>query len=108
MGLGILLEALIKIPFEPLREASLKHLTLTTVFLLAMALAGRRSELPTLVFDPKYFQFKPKGAGVTLYFSPKFIQRIRDLIRSMIPGIFTGITDFVAPNCLVRVLRYYD
>ena len=38
--LGIVLEALSKPPYEPLREASLKHLTLKTVFLLAMASAG--------------------------------------------------------------------
>ena len=50
--LGIVLEAVSKPPYEPLREASLKHLTLKTVFLLAMASAGRCSELQTLVFDP--------------------------------------------------------
>ena len=32
----IVLEALSKPPYEPMREASLKHLTLKTVFLLAM------------------------------------------------------------------------
>ena len=32
---------------KELREASLKHLTLKTVFLLAMASGGRRSELTT-------------------------------------------------------------
>ena len=32
--LGIMLEALSKPPYEPLQEASLKHLTLKTVFLL--------------------------------------------------------------------------
>ena len=69
--LGIVLEALGKRPYEPLREASLKHLTLKTVFLLAMASAGRRSELQALVFDLQYIiQFKPKGAGVALYFTP--------------------------------------
>ena len=62
---GIVLDALRKPPYEPLREATLKHLTLKTVFLLAMASAGRRSELQALVFDPQYTQFKPKGAGVT-------------------------------------------
>ena len=67
--LGIFLEALSK-PYEPLREAFLKHLTLKIVFLLAMASGGRRSELQALVFDPQYIQFKPKGAGVTLYFTP--------------------------------------
>ena len=43
--LGVVLEALNKPPYEPLREASFKHLTLKTAFLLAMASAGRRSEL---------------------------------------------------------------
>ena len=70
--LGIVLEALSKPPCKPLREASFKHLTLKTVFLLAMASAGRRGELQVLRFDQNYMQFKPKGAGVTLYFSPEF------------------------------------
>ena len=52
--LGIVLEALSRPPYEPLREASLKHLTLKTVFLLAMASAGRCSELQVLGFDQKY------------------------------------------------------
>ena len=38
--LGIVLEALSKPPYEPLGQASLKHLTLKTVFLLAMASGG--------------------------------------------------------------------
>ena len=55
--LDIILEALSKPPYVPLREASLKHLTLKTVFLLAMASAGRCSELQALVFDTQYIQF---------------------------------------------------
>ena len=66
--LDIILEALSKPPYVPLREASHKHLTLKTVFLLAMASAGRHSELQALVFDPHYIQIKHKGAGVTIYF----------------------------------------
>ena len=50
--LGIVLEALSKPPYAPLREAFLKHLTLKTVFLLALASGGRHSELQALVFDP--------------------------------------------------------
>ena len=73
--LGIVPEALSKPPYEPLREASLKHLTLKTVFLLAMASGGRRSKLQALVFDPQYIQFKPKGAGVTLYFTQEFMRK---------------------------------
>ena len=60
--LGIMLEALSKF-----WEASLKHLTLKTVFLLAVASEGRCSELQALVFDPQYIQSKPKGAAITLF-----------------------------------------
>ena len=59
--LGIVLEALSKPPFEPLQEASLKHLTYKTVFLLAMPSTGRHNELQALVFDSKHIQFKPTG-----------------------------------------------
>ena len=37
----------------------------------AYASQGRRSKLQALVFDPQYIQVKPKGAGVTLYFTPE-------------------------------------
>ena len=109
--LGIVLEALSKSPYKPLREASLKHLTLKTVFLLAMASAGRRSELQALMFDQKYIQFKPKGAGVTLYFSPEFIRKSQTLNQVNDPwyilAVPTGKSEFGAPNCPVRALRYY-
>ena len=109
--LGVVLEALNKPPYEPLREASFKQLTLKTVFLLAMASAGRRSELHALRFDQNYIQFKPKGAGVTLYFSPEFMckdqkpNQVND--PWYIPAIPTGKPEFSAPNCPVRALRYY-
>ena len=51
--LGIVPEALSKPPYEPVREASLKHSTLKTVFLLAITSGGRRSKLQALVFDPQ-------------------------------------------------------
>ena len=69
--LGIVLEAPSKPPYEPLRDASLKHLTLKTVFLLAMASAGIGSELQALVFDATiYTQFKPNELGLPS-FSPQ-------------------------------------
>ena len=109
--LGIVLEALSKPPYEPLREASLKHLTFKTVFLLAMASAGRSSELQALVFDQNYIQFKPKGAGVTLYFSQEFMRKNQrpNQVNDpwYIPAVPTGKSEFGAPNCPVRALRYY-
>ena len=108
--LGIVLEALSKPPYEPLREASFKHLTLKTVFLLTMASAGRRSELHALRFDQNYIQFKPKGAGVTLYFSPEFMRKNQTPNQVndpwYIPAVPTGKSEFGA-NCPVRALRYY-
>ena len=96
--LGIVLEALSKPPYEPLREASFKHLTLKTVFLLAMASAGRRSELHALRFDQNYIQFKPKGAGVTLYFSPEFMRKNQKPNQVndpwYIPAVLTGKPEF--------------
>ena len=98
-------------PYEPLREASLKHLTLKTVFLQAMASAGRHSELQALIFDQKYIQLKLKGTGVTLYFSPEFMckkQRSNQVNDPCyIPTVPTGKSEFRAPNCPVRALSYY-
>ena len=96
--LGIVLEALSKPPCEPLREASLKHLTLKTVFLLAMASAGRRSELQAPRFDQNYIQFKPKGAGVTLYFSPEFRRKNQNPNQE-------SLVHSSGPNWQVRVWR---
>ena len=42
---SLVLHQLTKAPFEPLREASLKHLTFKTVFLLALGSGKRRSEI---------------------------------------------------------------
>ena len=63
------------------------------------------------MFDPQYIQFKPKGAGVTLYFSPEFMQKnqrpnqVND--PQYIPVVVTGKPDFGAANCPIRALRCY-
>ena len=44
-NLSLVLHQLTKAPFEPLKEASLKHLTFKTVFLLALGSDKRRSEI---------------------------------------------------------------
>ena len=116
--LDIILEALSKPPYVPLLEASLKHFTLKTVFVLAMASAERCSELQALVFNPQYIQFKSNGAWVTLYFTPEFMQknqRSHQVVHPWhicgpwyIPVVLTFKLDFGAPNCPVRALRYHD
>ena len=44
-NLSLVLHQLTKAPFEPLKEASLKHLTFMSVFLLALGSGKRRSEI---------------------------------------------------------------
>ena len=44
-NLSLVLHQLTKAPFEPLKEASFKHLTFKTVFLLALGSGRRRSEI---------------------------------------------------------------
>ena len=51
-SLPVVLEALAKPPFEPLAEASLKDVTVKTVFLMAIALGQRRSALHALSTAP--------------------------------------------------------
>ena len=76
-----------------------------------MASGGRRSKLQALVFDPQYIQFKPKGAGVTLYFTPEFMRKNQrpNQVNDpwYIPAVPTGRPEFGAPNCPVRALKYY-
>jgi hypothetical protein len=109
--LGIVMSALKGAPYEPLGSAPLKELTYKTVFLLAMASGGRRSELQALMFDEKYCYFAPFGAHVKLSFNPSFIrknQRVNETNAPLvIPAIPTGKTQFGHINCPVRALKYY-
>ena len=63
------------------------------------------------MFDPQYIQFKPKGAGVTLYFTPEFMRKNQrpNQVNDpwYIPVVLTDKPDFGTPNCPVRALRYY-
>ena len=73
-----------------------------------MASARRRSELQALMFDQKYIQLKPKGAGVTFYFSPEFMRmnqnpnQFIDPWYMYIPAVPPGKSEFGAHNCPVR------
>ena len=44
-NLSVILNELTKAPFEPMKDTDLKHLTLKTAFLLALASGKRRSEI---------------------------------------------------------------
>ena len=44
-NLSVVLSELTKAPFEPMKDTDLKHLTLKTAFLLALASGKRRSKI---------------------------------------------------------------
>jgi hypothetical protein len=58
--LSLVLRALMEEPFEPMDRASLKNITLNTVFLVALATARRRSELHALSYEKISFN-KERG-----------------------------------------------
>ena len=70
-NLSLVLHQLTKSPFEPLRKASLKHLTFTTVFLLALGSGKRRSENHAWVH--KNIRHQEDWTKVSLFPSPGFI-----------------------------------
>ena len=64
-NLSLVLHQLTKAPFEPIKEASLKHLTFKTVFLLALGSGKRRSEIHAC--QNKNIRHKSDWRRVSLY-----------------------------------------
>ena len=81
-NLSLVLHQLTKAPFEPLKEASLKHLTFKTVFLLALGSGKRRSEIHAWLH--KNIRHQSDWSKVSLYPSPSFLSRISWLRRVQI------------------------
>ena len=114
-NLSLVLHKLTKPPFEPLRKASLKHLTFKTVFLLALGSGKRRSEIHAWVH--KNIRHQEDWANVSLYPSPGFISK--NHLAKEGPGcVAPVIIPALAPTldkslkedrtlCPVRALRYY-
>ena len=72
-NLSLVLHQLTKAPFEPLKEASLKHLTFKTVFLLALGSGIRRSEIHAWLH--KNIRQQSDWSKVSLYPSPSFLSK---------------------------------
>ena len=114
-NLSLVLHQLTKPPFEPLRKASLKHLTFKTVFLLALGSGKRRSEIHAWVH--KNIRHQEDWSNVSLYPSPSFISK--NHLAKEGPGcVAPVIIPALAPTldkslkedrtlCPVRSLRYY-
>lgn len=109
--LGLVLEHLKGKPYEPLGEADLKHVTLKTAFLLAMASGARRSELHALMYDEPYCRVEEDGSKVILYFAPGFLRKNQSPFSSDTPLKIQALPPDDSTSgailCPVRALRYY-
>ena len=72
-NLSLVLHQLTKALFQPLKEASLKHLTFKTVFLLALGLGKRRSEIHA--WQNRNIRHQSDWSKVSLYPSPSFLSK---------------------------------
>ena len=114
-NLSLVLHQLTQAPFEPLKEASLKHLTFKTVFLLALASGKRRSEIHAWVF--KNIRHQADWLKVSLYPSPSFLsknQLAKEGSNSVAPVVIPALAPTLDRTlkedrslCPVRALRYY-
>ena len=114
-NLSLVLHQLTKAPFEPLKEASLKHLTFKTVFLLALGSGKRRSEIHA--WQNKNIRHQSEWSKVSLYPSPSFLSK-NQLAKEGPEGVAPVVIPALAPTldrslkfdrslCPVRALRYY-
>ena len=114
-NLSVVLNQLIKAPFEPMKDTDLKHLALTTAFLLASASNERRSQINAWVAN------KVSNLGqwekVALFPSSDFIAKNQLAIEgsqsvspATIPALITIVDRQFKEDrtlCQMRALRYY-
>ena len=114
-NLSLVLHQLTKPPFEPIKEASLKHLTFKTVFLLALGSGKRRSEIHA--WQNKNIRHQSDWSKVSLYPSPSFLSK-NQLAKEGPDSVAPVVIPALAPTldrslksdrslCPVRALRYY-
>lgn len=72
-SLDKVLRSLRRLPYEPLKEASLKWLTLKTVFLVGICSASRSSDLARFGFSDLYLKFVNSSEGVRL--TPRLLKK---------------------------------
>ena len=113
-NLSLVLHELTKAPFEPLKEASLKHMTFKTVFLLALGSGKCRSEIHPWLHKNIRHQ---SDWSMSLYPSPSFLsknQLAKDGPDSVAPVVIPALAPTLDKSlkgdrslCPVRALRYY-
>ena len=95
---------------EPLKEASLKHLTFKTVFLLALGSGKFKSEIYAWLH--KNIRHQSDWSNVSLYPSPNLLSKISWLrrVQMVIPALVPTLDKSLKGDrslCPVRAFRYY-
>ena len=108
-NLSLVLHQLTKASFEPMRKASLKHLTFKTVFLLALGSGKRRLEIHAWLY--RNIRHQEVRSHFTLH--PVSNQLARGNLASVapvIPALAPSLVKSVKEDkslCPVRALRYH-
>ena len=112
--LAVVLDGLLKPPFEPLESADVKTLTLKTVLLVALTTTKRVSDIHALSVDPDCMQFSDDGLSVRLKPNLKFVTktlRVPEVPLKLVafhPPPFNTVADERLHGlCPVRALRLY-
>ena len=114
-NLSPVLPQLTKAPFEPLKEATLKHLTFKTVFLLALGSGKRRNEIHA--WQHKNIRHQSDWSKVSLFPSPSVLSK-NQLAKEGPGSVAPVVIPALAPTldrslksdrslCPIRALRYY-
>ena len=113
--LSLVLLALTKPPFEPLRKASLKILTFKTVFLMTLASGRRRDEVHAWTF--RSLKHKTGWKEVTVSPSSAFLAKTQlasdgpEVVQLVVvPALKPSLDHSMREDmtlCPVRALRYY-
>ena len=104
------LEALGKAPFEPLAEASLRDVTIKTVFLTAIASGQRRSALHALSAAPGHIRWE--RGGVRLIPKPSYVAKNQTASSKPVEIFIQPLSAHSSVTedkiwCPVRALKYY-
>ena len=112
-NLCLVLNSLMEYPYEPIRKASLKHLTYKTVFLVGMACAGRIADLHALDFRKVWHDNEWRH----VWLEPNSLSMAKtqkdNKPSSQKQFKLTNLREFVGPRekdawlCPVRALRVY-
>ena len=114
-NLSLVLHQLTKAPIEPIKGASLKHFTFKIIFLLALGLGHRRSEMHA--WQNRNIRHQSDWSKVSMYPSPSFLfknQLAKEGPYSVAPVVIPALAPTLDRSlksdgslCPVRTMHYY-